>query len=148
MSLSTRLTAAFGRVGTEIKTLRNQVNTVEGYSKRWEQEILVQAGVRELGYGPALKGLYIPYNVKLVGIRYEFETPTTSGTTTGRIWLNNSSTLASSTNMSISALNLGQTINGLNINVDGGSRLSFETTAIGSGTIGEGLYMALWGEYR
>lgn len=141
------------RIGTELKTIRSEVGVVNAKAKKWEQEILVMAGTRELGYGPAELGIYVPFNITVLGIRYAFETPTTSGTTTAELWLNRDYNLnAAGSQMSIAALNTGQTITSLNggsgIAVDAGSRLSCKVTAIGSGTIGSGLYMALWGEYR
>lgn len=141
------------RIGTELKTIRSEVGVVNAKAKKWEQEILVMAGTRELGYGPAELGIYVPFDIKLLGIRYAFETPTTSGTTTAELWLNRDYNFNSAgTQMSISALNTGQTLTGLGvggagISVPAGSRLSCKVTAIGSGTIGSGLYMALWGEY-
>lgn len=153
MSLSTRVASALTRVGAEIKTVRTEIAAVNTKAKRWEQEILVMPGVRELGYGPAELGIYVPFNITLFGIRYAFETPTTTGTTTAELWLNRDYNFnAAGAQMSIAALNTGQTITSLGggggISIDAGSRLSCKVTGIGSGTIGSGLYMALWGEYR
>lgn len=148
MPLSTKVAEALTRVGSEIKSVRSQLTTTDGYAKRWEQEILVQAGVRKTGFGSAPMGIYLPRGIKIQGIRYQLETPTTSGATQGALWFNKEYNFNSvGTQMNIAALNTGQTITGLDINVAAGNRLSFEVTAIGSGTIGSGLYMALWGVY-
>lgn len=137
------------RIGTELKTIRSEVGVVNAKAKKWEQEILVMAGTRELGYGPAELGIYVPFDIKLLGVRFAFETPTTSGATTAEIWVNRDYNLNSyGAQMNISAQNTGQTLaGGDGIPVPAGSRLSCKVTAIGSGTIGSGLYMALWGEY-
>ncbi|QYW00644.1 hypothetical protein SEA_RONEY_5 [Gordonia phage Roney] len=148
MSLSSRLTEAFTRVGLEVTSLRMQLANTDAYAKRWEQEILVQAGTRKTGFGTAPLGLYLPRGVTIQGIRYQLETPTTSGATQGALWLNRDYNYnAAGAQMNIAALNTGQTINNLNIMISAGGRLSFEVTSIGSGTIGSGLYVALWGVY-
>ncbi|WNM72474.1 hypothetical protein SEA_ARTORIAS_5 [Gordonia phage Artorias] len=148
MPLSTKVAQAFTRVGTEIKSVRSQLATTDAYAKRWEQEILVQAGVRKTGFGSAPMGIYLPRGVKIQGIRYQLETPTTSGATQGALWFNKEYNYnASGAQMNIAALNTGQTLTGLDITIAAGNRLSFEVTSIGSGTIGSGLYMALWGVY-
>ena len=140
------------RIGTELKKIRSEVGVVNAKAKKWEQEILVMADTREFGYGPAELGIYVPFDIKLLGIRYDFETPTTSGTTTAELWLNRDYNLNyAGCQMNIPASSTGQTITSVNggagITVPAGSRLSCKVTDVGYGTIGTGLYMALWGEY-
>ncbi|WIC89899.1 hypothetical protein SEA_HYDRUS_8 [Gordonia phage Hydrus] len=114
---------------------------------RWEQEILVQPGVRTLGGGPAMMGIYVPYQIRLKGVRYQFETATTAGTTEGFIYMNQMTSLGADASLNLGPNLLTQTRTGLDIVIPAGSRLDFFMHVIGSGTIGKGLYMALWGEY-
>ncbi|QDH85237.1 hypothetical protein HWC49_gp06 [Gordonia phage Kenosha] len=114
---------------------------------RWEQEILVQPGVRTLGGGPANMGIYIPHQIRLKGVRYQFETATTAGTTEGFIYMNQTTSLGADVSLNLGPNLLTQTRTGLDIVIPAGSRLDFFMHVIGSGTIGKGLYMALWGEY-
>lgn len=112
---------------------------------RWEQEILVQSGTRTTGYGMAPLGINVPYGVRIKGIRYQLETMTTGGTTQGNLMRNQSVNLGGQMNIAAGALT--QDITGLDIAVPAGARLSLNTTSIGTGTIGKGLYMSLYGEY-
>lgn len=114
---------------------------------RWEQEILVQPGTRTLGGGPASMGIYVPYQIRLKGIRYQFQTATTGGTTEGFLYMNQVTSLGADASLSLGANLLTQTRTGLDIVIPAGSRLDFFMHSVGSGTIGRGLYMALWGEY-
>ncbi|QEQ94313.1 hypothetical protein HWC66_gp09 [Gordonia phage Chikenjars] len=114
---------------------------------RWEQEILVQPGTRALGGGPARMGIYVPYQIRLKGVRYQFETATTGGTTEGFIYMNQITSLGADASLNLGPNLLTQTRSGLDIIVPAGSRLDFFMHSVGSGTIGRGLYMALWGEY-
>ncbi|QAU06243.1 hypothetical protein SEA_RICKMORE_8 [Gordonia phage Rickmore] len=114
---------------------------------RWEQEFLAQPGIRTLGGGPARMGIHIPYKIRLKGIRYQFETATTSGTTEGFLYLNQSTSLGAEASLSLGPNLLTQTRSGLDIVIPEGSRIDFFMHSIGSGTIGRGLYVSLWGEY-
>ena len=150
MSLSTRLTTAFGRVGTEIKSIRTQLNLTDQYAKRWEQEILSQSETRKVGFGPVPHGLYVPYNVQLKGVHYKLGSSTTSGATKATLYeLSASFSLTDlGFSMNIPANADKQTVTNTAVNVNAGSRLVIEITDVGSGTIGTGLYVSLWGVYR
>lgn len=162
MSQMSRITDALVRIGEEIKSVRGVATSkytkpgggiplsdldasTRSLTSRWEQEVLVQSGVRMLGNGAAPLGIHVPYAVTLKGVKYQFETGTTSGTTSGTLMLDGVSVGASAA-MNIAANGLVQHITGLNIAVPAGSRLAFFLTAMGSGT-GKGIYMSLWGEY-
>lgn len=167
MSLSSRVSAVVERIGLELKTANAAINSK--YTKpstgipaedltdstrkmlkvasRWEQEILVQAGTRVVGFGLAPLGIHIPFQIKLQGVRYHFQTPTTTGATQGILTLDGAYNLSGSAQMNVAAGDSVQNIVGLNIMVPAGSRLSLNVTDIGSGTVGKGIYMSLWGEY-
>ena len=112
---------------------------------RWEQELLVMSGVREVGYGGVPMGLYVPHAVRIKGIRYEFFTASTGGISQGVLMVDYTSKAPG--NMTINANQTKHIITGIDILVPAGSRIAFGLNSIGSGTIGEGLTMALWGEY-
>ncbi|QPL14654.1 hypothetical protein SEA_SCHWARTZ33_9 [Gordonia phage Schwartz33] len=114
---------------------------------RWEQEILVQAGVRNFGGGGAPIGIHVPFRTRLYGIRYRFETVTTGGPTEGYVYLNGSENLGEAAGLSMPANTLTQVRDGLDIVIPAGSTLDLYVVSAGSGTIGKGLYMSLWGEY-
>ncbi|QJD49583.1 hypothetical protein HWD32_gp05 [Gordonia phage Secretariat] len=114
---------------------------------RWEQEILVQAGTRSFGGGGTPLGIHVPFRTRLYGIRYRFETVTTGGPTTGHVYLNGSTNLGEEASLQMPANNLTQIRDGLDIVIPAGSTLDLYVVSAGSGTIGKGLYMSLWGEY-
>lgn len=167
MSLSSRVSAVVERIGLELKTTNTALNSkytkpstgipaedlttstqkTLKVARRWEQEILVQAGTRVVGFGAAPSGIHIPFQIILQGVRYHFESATTTGATQGILTLDGSYNLSSSAQMNVAANEVVQNIVGLNVMVPAGSRLSLNVTSVGSGTVGKGIYMSLWGEY-
>lgn len=150
MSLATRLTALSTRVGTEIKAIRNQLNVTTAVAVRWEQEMLVMAGQRVLdSSGDVPFGIHVPYNVRITGIRYQFYTSSAMLTEANLYEIDTSynATIHPTAKMSIAGGDIDQTLTGLNINVQAGSRL-FITVFGSGGSQGDGLSMSLWGEYR
>lgn len=112
---------------------------------RWEQEILVQSGTRVAGYGTARLGIHVPYGVRIKGIRYEFETVTEGSASTATFMVNN--TAQPSAAMNMPRLEQVNIVTGLDIPVAAGSRLKLNVVNAGTGVIGKGLYMSMWGEY-
>lgn len=112
----------------------------------WEQEILFTTTVREDGYGPANMGIYIPRPVILQGIRYQFETATSTGVTNGNLMRDAS--VVPGAAMSMPASTLIQNVTGLNVSIPAGSRIKFNMlNASASANPGKGLTIALYGYY-
>lgn len=112
---------------------------------RWEQEILVQSGTRVAGYGPARRGIHVPYGIRIKGIRYEFETVTEGSSSSATFMVND--TAQPSAAMNMPRLEQVNIVTGLDIPVAAGSRLQLNLVNAGTGVIGKGLYMSMWGEY-
>ena len=125
--------------------LTNDVKKMLKASLRWEQEVLVQSGTRVTGTGTAALGIHVPYGVRVKGIKYEFESATTLNSTLGGFNVNNIAQTAGA--MNVAQNQTVQTINGIDIAVPAGSRIRLNVSSIGSGFIGKGIYMSMWGEY-
>lgn len=125
--------------------LQEEVKKTLKAGRRWEQEILVMAGTRVTGLGSAPLGLHVPYAVRIKGIKYDFETVTTSGSTLGDFNVNSVSQGEAALN--VQANSYMQIVSGIDIAVPAGSRIGLQVNSIGAGTTGKGLYMSVWGEY-
>lgn len=112
---------------------------------RWEQEILVTTSTRAVGYGAVTMGLYVPYAVRIKGARIQLGGATATGSTTIKVW--DDSTDMTALAGSIPQGNLSQDITGVDVAVAAGSRIRVEMTGVGTGGIGAGLSVALFGEY-
>lgn len=158
MSLTSRLTDLTQRIAQDRNAIVGEIGHVYAtlswimpVATRWEQEVYFIAGPRQTGSGDVPLGLYVPYDVSITGIRYQFVSPTTGGTTTAVLKSmapDLTTTHHTSANMSIAAYGNSQTITDLSIDILGGHRLILDVTNVGSGSIGDGLCMAVWGNYR